>query len=224
MRLIVFDVDGTLVDSAGLIVETAQRAFAEEGLAVPDPDFVREGIGLSLFDALHRLAPDADLVTVERLVQAYRRHYQAGVADARQREPLFEGTEVTLRGLHAQPDTLLAIATGKAFKGVERLLSVHGLTDLFVSIQTPDHNPSKPHPGMLRRAMAETGADIAGLVMIGDSTYDMEMARAIGAAAIGVTWGYHAPDALTGAGARRIVSRFGELPAAIDALLGGADA
>jgi len=102
---------------------------------------------------------------------------------------------------------------------VHRLTQLHGIADHFVTLQTPDHNPSKPHPGMMLRAMAETGADARDTVIIGDTTFDIEMGKAAGTRAIGVTWGYHHPDELRAAGADRIVETYADLPAAIDSIL-----
>src|SRR5690606_8594651 len=119
----------------------------------------------------------------------------------------------------SRADTLLGIATGKGLNGVHRLTAMHNIGDHFVSLQTPEHNPSKPHPGRMLRAMAETGAEARDTVIIGDTTFDIEMGKAAGTRAIGVTWGYHQPEELIAAGADVLVESYHELPAAIDALL-----
>jgi phosphoglycolate phosphatase len=153
-------------------------------------------------------------------VIAYKASYSANLAVASGREPLYPGTREALDILHARPEAILGVATGKGLSGVNRLLDLHGLTGHFATLQTPDHNPSKPHPGMLLRAMAQTGALASETVMIGDTTFDMETAVAAGVAGIGVSWGYHPHEHLTEAGAVRIVHDYADLPAAIDEVLG----
>jgi len=221
MRLIVFDVDGTLIDSQAMIAEQTARAFTAEGIALPDADAARSVIGLSLPLALGRLARTDDPALIERLVTRYKGHYRDTLAEgAAGREPLYPGAREVLDRLHAHPETILGIATGKGLNGVHRLLELHGLTAHFTTLQTPDHNPSKPHPGMLLRAMAETGAAPHETVMVGDTTFDMETARAAGTAGIGVSWGYHPHAHLTEAGARSIVHDYWSLEAAIEEAIG----
>ena len=155
---------------------------------------------------------------IDKLAETYRRLYHQTIASAGT-EPLFEGVHEMLDRLAGQPETLLAVATGKGIRGVNRVLDLHGLRNLFVTVQTPDGNPSKPHPGMLQAAMREAGVGPERTVMIGDTSYDMEMARAAGCFALGVTWGYHRPQHLREAGAHTIVVRVGNLEAAINSLV-----
>ena len=135
------------------------------------------------------------------------------------REGLFPGALAALGRLRQRQNTLMGIATGKGLNGVHRILGLHGLADYFVTLQTPDHNPSKPHPGMIHRAMGETGIAADKVIMIGDTTFDIEMGKAAGAKAIGVTWGYHDPAELVAAGADIMIDRYEDLDAAIDKLL-----
>lgn len=219
MRLVVFDMDGTLIDTHELITEHTAKTFASLGLAGPSPEEARSVIGLSLPVALGRLAKSDDAGLIEKLVTQYREHYRTSLAAGMDREPLYPGTREALDRLRAAPDTVLGIATGKGLTGVNRILGAHGLADHFATLQTPDHNPSKPHPGMLLRAMAETGVDPVDTVMIGDTVFDMELARAARTKAIGVTWGYHDPRDLLAAGAAAIIDSYDQLDAVLADIL-----
>ncbi len=219
MRLIMFDMDGTLIDTQALISENAAAAFTAMGLPPPTPAEVRAIIGLSLPIALCRLLKTDDPDLVEAAVGKYRSLYRESLAHDIEREPLYPGARDALDRLKAEPDTILGIATGKGLSGVVRIVGNHGIAGHFVTLQTPDHNPSKPHPGMLLRAMAETGADPASTVMVGDTTFDMELARAAGCRPIGVTWGYHPAEDLLAAGAGTLIHDYSELDAAIERVL-----
>jgi phosphoglycolate phosphatase len=219
MRLIMFDMDGTLIDTQALISENAAAAFNAMGLPPPTPAEVRAIIGLSLPIALGRLLKTDDPDLVEAAVGKYRSLYRESLAHDIEREPLYPGARDALDRLKQHPDTILGIATGKGLSGVVRIVGNHGIAGHFVTLQTPDHNPSKPHPGMLLRAMAETGAEPASTVMVGDTTFDMELARAAGCRAIGVTWGYHPAEDLLTAGAGTLIHDYSELDAAIERVL-----
>jgi phosphoglycolate phosphatase len=208
-RLIVFDCDGTLVDSQHLILAAAERAFAAEGLAPPPPADVHEIIGLTLEVAIAVLLPDADPVLRARLVERYRAAWR-GLRAEGVREPLYPGTLATLRELDRRGH-LLGVATGKSRSGLDSVLAHHRLSSLFASLQTADRHPSKPHPSMLEAAMRETGAAPADTLMVGDTSYDMTMAHAAGVGAIGVAWGYHPVEVLAKAGAATILERFEDL-------------
>lgn len=216
LRLVVFDVDGTLVDSQGDILAAMTHAFNSAGLPVPDRTAVLGIVGLSLEVAMPRLAPDASSDLHTKLVEGYKAAYfnlrkQGGVAKS---SPFYPGAYEMLQQLHATPNILLGVATGKSQRGLDKLLQGHGLTSLFVTRQVADHHPSKPHPSMLLAACAETGVDPCNAVMIGDTSYDMEMARSAGVAGIGVTWGYHSIGQL--GDASTLISSFAELPKALD--------
>jgi phosphoglycolate phosphatase len=219
MRLIVFDMDGTLIDTHGLIAEHMSGAFRAAELPVPTPADVRGIIGLTLPVAIARLADTADTVLVDRLVDDYKHRYRVSLELAGDREPLFPGARAALDRLRAQPGTVLGIATGKGLSGATRILALHELTGYFATVQTPDHNPGKPHPGMLYRAMAETGATPAETVMVGDTVFDIELAVNAGVASVGVAWGYHEPRELTAAGATTLIDSYDQLDAAIAAIL-----
>jgi len=219
VKLVMFDMDGTLIDTQALIAEHMATTFVEAGLDAPTPGQVRRIIGLSLPKAMQQLLGRQDVELADELAERYRAHYRASLVSAEGREGLFPGAREALDQLRAQADTLLGIATGKGLSGVHRLTELHGIAGHFVTLQTPDHNPSKPDPGMMLRAMAETGAERHRTVIIGDTTFDMEMGKAAGTKTIGVTWGYHHEKELRGAGADLLIDDYSELCGAVDHLL-----
>jgi len=219
-RLVVFDCDGTLVDSQGHIIATMNEAFRRHDLAAPPAASVRGVIGLSLPLAIAALAPDQATERLERIEQSYREAFFALRQRDDYHEPLFDGVGATLDALEAD-GFLLGIATGKNMRGLRATLERHGLLSRFVTLQTADRAPSKPHPAMVEQAMAEAGAEPASTVLVGDTTFDIEMARNAGIAAVGVAWGYHELDRLRAAGAHRIIETFGQLPGVVGELLGG---
>lgn len=220
LRLAVFDCDGTLVDSQHSIFAAVSAAFESCGLQAPLPQVARRVIGLPLLDAIAALLP-AEAATgadAALLTERYKDAFLALRARPDFEEPLFPGTEAALKALE-DVGYLLGIATSKGRRGLERTLDRHGMLGRFVTIQTGDSGPGKPHPDMLERAMAETGVAAEDCVMIGDTTFDMRMARAVGAKAVGVSWGYHAAEELVAAGANAIVNTFPELPLAVRVLV-----
>lgn len=215
LKLVIFDVDGTLVDSQGLIIEAMTLAFEGEGLAPPSREDTLSIVGLSLDVAMFKLLPQADAALRARLVDGYKQGYmqrraETGVA---QSSPFFSGARDVLERLRGQDDVLLGVATGKSRRGLDKLIDGHGLQGMFVTTQVADDHPSKPHPSMITTALADTGVDPRDAVMIGDTSYDMEMAAAAGVAGIGVSWGYHARDAL--GAAHHIVEDFAALESAL---------
>lgn len=219
MRLVVFDMDGTLIDSEAYITQSMAEAFATEGLPPPSIEDGRQVSGLSLYESMGQLS-GLEGERLKVLMERFRDIYHATSTDRKHTEPLYDGAQAIIEALGQRQDTLLGIATGKGMRGVLRMIEMHDFGDLFVTRQTPDHNPSKPHPGMLHRAMSETGVSPSETVMIGDTSFDMEMATAAGTKAIGVTWGYHAPNELREAGAHAIIDSYDELLDTIDNLLG----
>ena len=214
MLLVVFDVDGTLVDSQAHIVAAMQAAFAEGGQPVPDRATILSIVGLSLPLAIETLTPGADPATQGRMVAAYRDAFIALRSELGEgASPLYPGALDTLAALGARDDVLLGIATGKSQRGLDLLLDHYDLRRRFVTAQSADGHPSKPHPAMLETALAEAGVAPAQAVMLGDTTYDMIMAANAGVAGIGVAWGYHPAEALTDAGAETVLGGFeGLLP------------
>jgi phosphoglycolate phosphatase len=208
-RLIVFDCDGTLVDSQQLIVEAARQSLLAHDLEPLAAESIRAVIGLSLDLALAKLVPDADARTIASLVETYRISWRALRAQG-VREPLFPRAREVLDILDGQGH-LLGVATGKSLPGLLDVLGHHGLSALFTSLQTADRHPSKPHPSMLEEAMRETGSAPADTLMVGDTGFDMEMARAAGVRPIGVAWGYHPTALLEAAGAEVILESFDQL-------------
>lgn len=218
-RLAVFDVDGTLIDSQHNIVAAMTLAFEGHGLDVPRADAVRRIIGLSLVEAVARLLPDpADEDLATQVAHSYKDAFVTLRAEVGHHEPLFPGVMAALDRLEAE-GWLLGIATGKSRRGVDVMVERHGFGKRFVTVQTADENPSKPHPGMMLRALAETGMAASAAVMIGDTVYDMIMAREAGARAMGVCWGYHPPEDLQGAGAEMLVVDYADLPASLTQLV-----
>ena len=221
MKLILFDCDGTLVDSHHNISEAMRRAFAEVGVPYPGDAETRGIIGLSLHAAMAALAPQADAATLKRLEEAYKEHFFRLRHEPGFHEPLFDGIRAVLDELAGREDVLLGIATGKSRRGLEVLLEREGLKRHFATIQTADDAPSKPHPGMVLQALEETGLEPRQAVLVGDTRYDMEMARAAGSWALGVGWGYHPADALLQAGAHTITEQPTTLPDDALRLVGG---
>ena len=198
--LAVFDCDGTLVDGQGAVVAAMERAFRQTGLAVPDPHLVRHMVGLSLPQAVARLAREASAEQVREAVAAYKTAFRAAREAGTLAEPLFPGIAALLDDLAAAGWTM-AVATGKSDRGLAHCLASHGIADRFTSLQTAERHPSKPDPAMLEAALFETDTAPEAAVMIGDTAYDMAMAAAIGVRAVGVAWGYHEGPELIAAGA-----------------------
>lgn len=223
LRLVLFDCDGTLVDSQHMIVAAMADAYARHDLPRLPRAKVLSIVGLSLPEAFAVLGEGVEDFPAAGLADAYKDAYFRLRASSPP-EPMFEGAREVLDGLRRRDDTVLGIVTGKSRRGVDRLLDNHGMEGWFATIQTADDAPSKPDPAMVLQALAETGAAAVDTVIVGDTTFDMSMARAAGASALAVSWGYHPRDALLAVGAQGLVDDFMAVPAAVDALLAAAQA
>lgn len=215
--LVVFDVDGTLVDSQDHILTAMSDAFAAAGHPPPGRQTVLSIVGLSLPEAIARLAPEAPGPVLATILGAYKAGF--GAVRARAPAPLYPGARRVLDALRDRPGLTLGIATGNSRRGLDHVLSSHGLARHFATTQVADDHPSKPDPAMLMAALAETGGEAGRAVMIGDTTYDIEMGRAAGFATIGVGWGYHPARALEAAGADSVIDDFAALLPALARLL-----
>lgn len=217
LRLAVFDCDGTLVDSQHSIVHAMETAFEFHEFDAPSPAAVRQIIGLPLVQGIGILAPGTDADLHDQVAETYKSAFRDMRASGTVHEPLFPGAVTAIESLCEQ-GWLLGIATGKAMRGLLATLEPYGLLDYFVTRQTADVAMGKPHPEMLDRAMSEMGVNADATVMIGDTTYDMEMAGNAGTKSIGVSWGYHPSDALHAAGAHTVIDGFEALIGALDSL------
>ncbi|MBI1402655.1 MAG: HAD-IA family hydrolase [Porphyrobacter sp.] len=217
-RLAVFDCDGTLVDGQADVCWAMERAFARAGLPAPDPRDVRRMVGLSLPVAVRHLAPDLAEEQARAVTEYYKASFRARREEGLLDEPLYDGIAELLASLR-DAGWSLAVATGKSDRGLTACLAGHGIAELFCSLQTADRHPSKPHPAMLEAALFEAGAAPHQAVMIGDTSFDMLMARSARVPAIGVAWGYHAPAELIASGAMRVAETVSALSAALDEAL-----
>lgn len=216
LRLVIFDVDGTLIDSQAHILAAMDAAFGAHDLPAPSRAATLSIVGLSLDVAMARLAPDhrdhwAGLVAAYKDAFAGLRLSPDGAALS----PLFPGAREVIATLAAEDHTLLAIANGKSRRGMDHILDLHDLRGLFQSVQVADDHPSKPHPAMVAACLRDTGIDPARAVIVGDTTYDIAMGRAAGIHALGVAWGYHPVADLHGAGAHAVLDSFDALPPAL---------
>ena len=218
IRLAVFDCDGTLVDSQFSILASVHAACDAHDLPRPEAEAVKRIVGLPLKLGIARLWPDQDAEAHAVIAGFYRDHFDRLRDAGNVSEPLFPGV---LEGLAAFEDAgwLLGVATGKSHKGLLDSFAEYGLAERFVTLQTSDTAAGKPSPDMLLRAMAEAGAEARATVMIGDTTFDMEMALNAGTLAVGVAWGYHETEELLATGAHAVASAFHELPAAVEDLM-----
>jgi phosphoglycolate phosphatase len=214
-KLAIFDCDGTLVDSQANICLAMEHAFDEAGLTPPLRHATRRIVGLSLVEAMRVLLPDAEAQLHTDMAERYKASYLVLRNNGLEHEPLYDGIAGLLSSMD-ESSWLLGVATGKSDRGLERCLDHHGIKGLFVTLQTADRHPSKPHPSMVYQALADAGTEAANAVVIGDTVYDIHMGKAAGTRTIGVNWGYHPVDELRGAGADAIAESMDEL----EALLG----
>jgi phosphoglycolate phosphatase len=192
-ELVVFDWDGTLMDSAAAIAESIQDACRDLGQPVPDDERARYVIGLGLHDALRHVAPGLDVADYPRMVERYRLHFLRRDGGTR----LFGGARELLEELRDR-GYLLGVATGKSRRGLDRALAESGLAGHFDMTRCADEGHAKPHPGMLQAIIDGLATTPARTLMVGDTTHDLEMAQAAGAAALALTHGAHGREALRG--------------------------
>jgi phosphoglycolate phosphatase len=205
-KLAIFDCDGTLVDSGATIHRAVTVAFGQHGLALPPPEVSRKVIGLSLTEAMAALLPDAPAEQHFALSEDYKRAFWELRAAGEVEEPLFDGVLELLDTLE-KDGWLLAVATGKSDRGLKHCLESHHIHARFVSLQTADRHPSKPHPSMVEQAIADAGAAPHSSLVVGDTSFDMAMAVNAGASGIGAGWGYHDAEELMAAGAVAVAER-----------------
>lgn len=199
-RLAVFDCDGTLVDSGATITAALRVTFEANGLDVPPPHVSRKVIGLSLVEAMAALLPDLSTERHCGLAEDYKLAFQKLRAAGAVEEPLFDGV-LDLLDVLEDDGWLLAVATGKSDRGLKHCLEQHDIHARFISLQTADRHPSKPHPSMVEQAIADAGAAPETTIVVGDTSFDMAMAVNARATGIGVGWGYHDAEELIAAGA-----------------------
>ena len=219
-KLVIFDCDGTLVDSQHMICAAMQRAYDAHAIVCPPREAVLSIVGLSLREAFEVLGRDQDAFPFDGMIEQYKQAFFDLRHSVEHQEPLYAGARDTVLALSDRSDCVLGIATGKSQRGVRAILTHHDLLSHFATIKTADDAPSKPHPGMILDAMREAGAEPQETIMIGDTTYDIEMARAAGVTSVGVTWGYHAPSALRAAGATHLVDSFDKAHSLLQRLCG----
>lgn len=209
-RLAIFDCDGTLVDSGAPIYAALAACLERNGIEVPPPNVSRRVIGLSLTEAMAALLPGEPAERHVQLADDYRRAFMDLRAAGAVEEPLFDGVLDLLDALEGD-GWLLAVATGKSDRGLRHCLDRHSIHARFVSLQTADRHPSKPHPSMVEQAIADAGAAPGTSIVVGDTSFDMAMAANAGATGIGAGWGYHEPQELIDAGAIAVAETPGDV-------------
>ena len=209
-KLVVFDCDGTLVDSQHTIIACMNAAFDACDVPRVSDEAIRRVVGLPLLDAVAFLAPNETQNLIASIRDEYSKAWQQLREAEKLDEPLYPGVIAVLDQLESD-GWLLGIATGKSRRGLDGTLEKHDILGRFVTLQTADRARGKPHPEMLLQAMDETGAAASQTVMIGDTTFDMEMACNARVMAIGVSWGYHEVEELHATGAIDVISGFEEL-------------
>ena len=210
LKLVVLDCDGTIVDSQKAIVTVMHEAFGAHGVDKPSRHDIRRIVGLDLEEAISILVNSNDYELVNAITESYRHAAKAQRDTGDWEDPLYENAKKVIRAFD-DAGWLLGVATGKARVGLDHVLAQHDLMTHFSTLQTSDVAPGKPHPEMLYRAMRDTGVGAENVYMVGDTTFDMDMAANAGTHGIGVSWGYHGTEELREAGARVVVDSFQEL-------------
>ena len=213
MKLVIFDIDGTLLDSKKMIFTAFKMASEKHNVKVPKKPAILKGVGLSLPEAVRDLYPSLPENMCLSIAQSYKDAFirlRASKTDCLLTS-LFPGVLETLKILASYSDFQLALATGKSKSGVDNDLKIHNILSFFHNIQTSDDHPSKPDPAMLISLLAETGIPVSSTIMIGDTSFDMKMAKSINVMTIGVSWGYHSVEELVNSGADFIIDSMYEL-------------
>ena len=210
LSLIIFDCDGTIVDSQSTIIQIVKQTFKTHNCKLPSHEKIRDGIGLELSNALEKLLPSDHNVDLNLLCKTYRELSQVNRLNNNFQDPLYPNAKKVIINL-ANTNFLLGIATGKSRSGLDFVLRNENIDDLFITKQTSDSAAGKPNPEMIYNSIRDTGVDVSNVFMIGDTTYDMEMAENAQVTGIGVSWGYHKKDALKNAGAKYIFNDYIEL-------------
>lgn len=213
MRLIVFDCDGTLVDSQQTIITATESALESHDFPAPERRDILYAVGLPVDVAMRRHAPDATEDQIINMLDVYRDTYQQLVQQDDRGQVMFDGMHAQIVELGAMDDTLMGIITMKSRRGLERVVDAYDIRKYFQVLKSADDGPGKPNPDLMLDAMRETGVTPAQAVMIGDTSFDIMMAKAAGAQAFGVGWGYQTVDELEESGADAIAATPGELKA-----------
>ena len=219
MKAVLFDCDGTIADSAGLICTIMDRTFEAHGLTPPAWEATRAIIGLSLDKAILALRPSLSETDLTALVDGYRHHYRAERARPDFVEHLFPGMRDLVLELAENDEVFVGMVTGKSRRGVAAITAAHGLTAAFSTVRTADNCPSKPHPAMVLECCAEVGVAPLDAIVVGDTTFDMDMARAAGSTGFGVAWGSHQSAQLIRSGAKAVAADVPELRRALTTFL-----
>lgn len=219
LRFAAFDLDGTLIDSAGSIVSNVMACWADCGFPEIDPEDARRIIGLPWETSVRALLPGAGEAEFVKI-----RNYYDDVRNGKKTRPPTE--EIAFDGAHDILDVLeeqgylLGLVTSRSGGRLQELLESHNLQDRFLTHKTADMGPGKPNPHLLIEAMNDLGVERENTVMIGDTTFDIQMAVNAGAGSVGVSWGVHEVHELHDAGAHHVVDAFHELPSVLDGLTG----
>ena len=211
MKLILFDCDGTLIDSSDIIHECMTRAFREGGLVPPELAQTRSIIGLSLDLAIGKLLDREVDDEIVQLAESYKTNFRSMRLEPGFHEPVFDGIVDLLDVLSRHDEILIGMVTGKSRRGVRAIFDAHGFGAQFLAVRTADDCPSKPHPAMVLECCSELGIDPAATIVVGDAIYDMQMAKAAGARAVGVSWGCENIERLRSAGADDILEHPSDL-------------
>ena len=219
-KLVIMDLDGTLVDSQEFIISATTVAFRDEGLKVPKRENILSIIGLSLTEAFRVLNKDLNEKQIKKLISAFKNCYNTFNKE-QLISPLYENAKNFLENLKRNEEIILAIATGKGLKGLLQILKAHNLESFFSKLQTSDFYPSKPDPTMLVSLMKTLKIKTEDAVMVGDTDFDISMAHRAGIKSIGVLWGYHSINRIKLMKPTAIVENFADLEQKINELLRG---